>query len=86
MPEELDPDCEYVVQNEWTEHAQYLESGIDAALFVGMHAMAGTCATACSRTRSAARPGGGLRFNGIEVGETGHNAALCGTWHCPSCS
>jgi len=24
-----------------------------------------------------------LRFNGVEVGETGINAALCGTWGCP---
>src|SRR3954462_10729500 len=42
IPEELDPDCEYVVQNEWTEYVEYLEGGVDAALFVGMHAMAGT--------------------------------------------
>ena len=25
IPEELDPDCEYVVQNEWTEYTEYLE-------------------------------------------------------------
>ena len=24
-----------------------------------------------------------LRFNGVLVGETGINAALCGTWNCP---
>jgi D-amino peptidase len=24
-----------------------------------------------------------VRFNGREVGETGINAALCGTWDCP---
>ena len=24
-----------------------------------------------------------LRFNGVEVGETGINAALCGAWGCP---
>ena len=42
IPDELDPGCEYVVQNEWTEYTEYLESGVDAALFVGMHAMAGT--------------------------------------------
>jgi D-amino peptidase len=24
-----------------------------------------------------------LRFNGVEVGEAGINAALCGTWGCP---
>src|SRR5512133_1358872 len=42
IPEELDPACEYVVQNEGTEYVEYLESSVDAALFVGMHAMAGT--------------------------------------------
>src|ERR1700722_3508790 len=42
IPEELDPGCEYVVQNTWTEYVAFLETQIDAALFVGMHAMAGT--------------------------------------------
>jgi len=42
IPEELDPSCEFVVQNEWTEYVDYLEGGVDGALFVGMHAMAGT--------------------------------------------
>src|SRR4029453_4107854 len=35
IPEELDPDCEYVIQNEWTECTEFLEQGCDAALFVG---------------------------------------------------
>jgi len=35
IPEELDPYCEFVVQNEWTEYTEFLESGVDAALFVG---------------------------------------------------
>jgi D-aminopeptidase len=42
IPEELDPDCEWVVQNEWTEYTEFLEGGCDAALFVAMHAKAGT--------------------------------------------
>src|SRR2546423_14775058 len=42
LPELLDPDCEFVVQEHWTEYTGFLESGCDAALFVGMHAMAGT--------------------------------------------
>ena len=42
LPAELDPDCEFVIQNEWTEYTEFLEEGCDAALFVGMHAMAGT--------------------------------------------
>jgi D-amino peptidase len=82
IPEELDPDCEYVVQNEWTEYTEYLESGIDAALFVGMHAMAGTPGGVLAHTVSGSS-WRSLRFNNVEVGETGINAALCGTWNCP---
>ena len=42
IAEDLDPDCQFVVQNEWTEYTEFLEQGCDAALFVGMHARAGT--------------------------------------------
>jgi D-amino peptidase len=82
IPEELDPDCEFVVQNEWTEYTEYLEGGVDAALFVGMHAMAGTRDGVLAHTVSGSS-WWRLRFNGVEVGETGINAALCGTWDCP---
>ena len=40
-------------------------------------------ATASSRTRSRGSSWWRLRFNGVEVGETGINAALCGPWGCP---
>jgi D-amino peptidase len=82
IPDELDPACEFVVQNEWTEYTEYLESGVDAALFVGMHAMAGTRDGVLAHTVSGSS-WWRLRFNGVEVGETGINAALCGTWGCP---
>ena len=42
IPDKLHPDCEYVVQNDWTEYTEFLEQGCDAALFVAMHAKAGT--------------------------------------------
>jgi D-amino peptidase len=82
IPEELDPDCEWVVQNEWTEYTEFLEQGCDAALFVGMHAMAGTRDGVLNHTVSG-RAWANLSFNGTLVGETGINAALCGTWNCP---
>jgi D-amino peptidase len=82
IPEELDPDCEYVVQNEWTEYVEFLEQGVDAALLVAMHAMAGTTDGVLAHTVSGSS-WWRLRFNGVEVGETGINAALCGTWGCP---
>src|SRR5438067_2972179 len=82
IPEDLDPDCEFVVQESWTEYTDFLEEGCDAALFVAMHARAGTPDGVMSHTVSgtAWRE---LRFNGTLVGETGINAALCGNWGCP---
>jgi D-amino peptidase len=82
LPDQLDPDCEFVVQNEWTEYTEFLEQGCDAALFVGMHAMAGTPDGVLSHTVSA-QAWQSLKFNGTLVGETGINAALCGHWGCP---
>jgi D-amino peptidase len=69
-------------QNEWTEYTEFLEQGCDAALFVGMHAMAGTSDGVLSHTVSG-QAWQSLRFNGTPVGETGINAALCGHWGCP---
>jgi D-amino peptidase len=82
VPELLDPDCEWVVQNEWTEYTEFLEEGCDAALFVAMHAKAGTADGVLSHTVSG-KDYRGLWFNGVSVGETGINAALCGVWDCP---
>src|SRR5213595_1325464 len=82
IAEDLDPDCEFVVQEEWTGYTGFLESGIDAALFVGMHAMAGTADGVLNHTVSGV-DWQNLWFNGTLVGETGINAALCGTWDCP---
>ena len=82
IPDLLDPRCDFVVQSEWTEYTEFLEQGCDAALFVGMHAMAGTADGVMNHTVS----GTGWRslsFNGTLVGEAGINAALCGTWGCP---
>jgi D-amino peptidase len=82
IAEDLDPDCEFVVQEEWTEYTAFLEAGCDAALFVGMHAMAGTADGVLNHTVSGV-DWQNLWFNGTRVGETGINAALCGTWGCP---
>jgi D-amino peptidase len=82
LPELLDPACEYVVQQEWTEYTGFLESGCDAALLIGMHAMAGTADGVLSHTVSG-QAWRSLRFNGTLVGETGINAAVCGHWGAP---
>ena len=61
---------------------EFMAEGCDAALFVGMHARAGTPDGVMNHTVSGQR-WRNLRFNGVLVGETGINAALCGTWGCP---
>jgi D-amino peptidase len=82
IPDLLDDRCEWVVQKDWTEYTGFLEAGCDAALFVAMHAMAGTADGVLSHTVSGTE-WRNLRFNGKLVGETGINAALCGMWDCP---
>ena len=82
IAEDLDPACEFVVQQEWTGYTEFLEQGCDAALFIGMHAMAGTPDGVLSHTVHG-REWRRLRFNGVLAGETAINAALCGTWNCP---
>ena len=82
IPDKLDPDCEFVVQNDWTEYTELLVQGCDAALFVGMHAKAGTPDGVLAHTVSG-QAWRELKFNGMSVGETGINAALCGQWNCP---
>lgn len=82
LPELLDEGCDWVVQNRWTEYTAFLEEGCDAALFVAMHAKAGAAEGVLSHTVSGS-DWYALRFNGVAVGETGINAALCGTWGCP---
>ena len=82
IAEDLDPDCEFVVQDEWTEYTEFLEQGVDAALFVGMHARAGVAEGVLNHTVSGP-DFQNLWFNGTLVGETGINAALCGAWGCP---
>ena len=82
VPELLEPECEYVVQREWTEYTGFLEQGVDACLLVAMHARAGTPDGVLNHTVSG-QAWQNLWFNGVLVGETGINAALCGTWGCP---
>src|SRR4051795_1996816 len=82
IPEDLHEACEWVVQEEWTGYTAFLEEGCDAALFVGMHARAGTPEGVLNHTVSGSE-WRTLTFNGVEVGEIGINAALCGQWGCP---
>ncbi|HKV44418.1 MAG TPA: M55 family metallopeptidase [bacterium] len=83
IPELLDPDCDWVAHHAWSRYTEILEQKCDAALFVGMHARAGTpdgvlCHTISTTTWR------NLWFNDNLVGETGINAALCGHYGCPT--
>ena len=71
-----------MVQNEWTEYTEFLEEGCDAALFVGMHARAGAPRGVLNHTVRGTL-WRNLWFNDTLVGESGINAALCGTWNVP---
>jgi D-amino peptidase len=82
IPELLDPACEFVVQQRWTEYTGFLEAGCDACLLVGMHARAGTPDGLMNHTVSS-QAWQNLWFNGVLVGEIGINAALCGAFGCP---
>lgn len=82
VPELLDPDCEWVAHHPWSRYTELLEQGCDAALFVGMHARAGTPDGALCHTISTTT-WHNLWFNDDLVGETGINAALCGHYGCP---
>jgi len=82
IPDLLDPGCEWVAHHSWTGYTELLEQGCDAALFIGMHAKAGTTDGVLSHTVSS-QAWHNLWFNGVLVGETGINAALCGHWGCP---
>ena len=83
LPELLDPDCEYVVQEEWTEYTAFLEQRLRRGA-VRRHARDGRDAGdgVLNHTVSG-QAWQNLWFNGTLVGETGINAALCGTWGCP---
>src|SRR5438874_5965792 len=82
IPELLDPNCDWVAHHPWSRYTELLERGCDAAVFVGMHAHAGTpdgvlCHTISTTTWR------NLWFNDDLVGESGINAALCGHYGCP---
>jgi D-amino peptidase len=82
IPDLLDPGCDFVVQQRWTEYTGFLEQGCDACLLVGMHARAGTLDGLMNHTVSS-QSWQNLWFNDVLVGEIGINAALCGAFGCP---
>jgi D-amino peptidase len=78
----LDERCTLFVQDHWTDFSRLLEHRYDAAVLVGMHAMAGTEDACLSHTVSAA-DWWRLSVNDAAVGEIAITAALCGSAGCP---
>jgi D-amino peptidase len=61
---------------------QGVESGVDAAVFIGYHARAGTQNAILDHTWSSSRVFN-MRLNGELAGEIAFNAAVCGHFHVP---
>lgn len=82
IPELIDPDCEFVTHHGWANYTEMLESGCDAAMFVGVHSRAGTPGGVLSHT-IATLHWLEIAINDEPVGEIGVVAALCGHFGVP---
>jgi D-amino peptidase len=83
VPDLLDDGAEWVLGHPWARYVAPLEEGVDAAVFVGAHARAGTPNGVLSHTVSSEAWYGAF-INEVPVGESGILAALCGVWDCPA--
>ena len=82
MPELLDERVRFLSgQPKPMNHMAGVDSSFDLALFVGYHSKAGTLHGLMAHTFSGSIFS--LTFNGIEVGEIGADAALCGAFGVP---
>ena len=82
IPDQLDPNCEWVAHHPWGRYTEMWEEGCDACLLVGMHARNNTPDGVLCHTISGVQYRN-LWFNGDLVGETGVNAALNGHYGVP---
>jgi len=80
---ELEPGCRYCTQHRWLDFEDLLKQGCDAAIIVGMHAMAGTVDGVLAHTYSYST-WMGMTINGAPAGETAILAALCAHHGCPT--
>jgi D-amino peptidase len=83
VPELLDPAAEWVLGHPWAKYVEPLQDGVDAVLFVGAHARAGTPNGVLSHTVSS-EAWYNAYINDVPVGESGILAALCGVWDAPA--
>jgi len=82
IPERLEPGAQYVFGHPWARHVAPFADGVDANLFIGAHARAGTPNGVLSHTVSS-EAWYNADINGQDVGESGILAAVAGTWDSP---
>jgi D-amino peptidase len=82
VPERMDRNAEWVLGYPWARYVEPLQQRVDAVLFVGAHAMAGTPDGVLSHTVSS-EAWYEATINGVPVGESGILAAVCGNWNAP---
>ncbi len=79
LPELLSPRISFVAgQPKPMNHMAGIDRSVDLALFVGYHSKAGTLHGVMAHTFNGTIFS--LSFNGVEVGEIGSDAALCGSY------
>jgi D-amino peptidase len=82
LPDLLDPRVGFLSgQPKPMNHMAGVDGSFDLALFVGYHSKAGTLHGVMAHTFSGSIFS--LAFNGVEVGEIGTDAALCGVYGVP---
>ena len=82
LPELIDPRARFLSgEPKLLNHMAGIDGSFDAAMLVGYHAKAGTLAAVMCHTYSFGVFS--LRFNGIEVGEIGTDAAIAGHFGVP---
>jgi len=82
IPEQLDPRVRFLSgQPKRLNHMEGVDASFDAAMLVAYHARAGTERAVMAHTYSGEVSA--LRFNGVEVGELGADAALAGAYGVP---
>jgi D-amino peptidase len=82
VPELLEPGARWVLGAHWSKYITPLQQGVDAIIFVGAHAMAGTPNGILSHTISSVS-WYRATVNGVPVGESGIIAAIAGVWDAP---
>jgi D-amino peptidase len=83
IPERLEPGAHYVFGHPWARYVAPFADGVDANLFIGAHARAGTPNGVLSHTVSS-EAWYNASINGQLVGESGILAAVAGSWNSPA--